>query len=328
MRTLDDAAAVRRIVESGPRRAVVIGGGYIGLEMAEAFQRNGIATTVVTSAGSVLEPQFDAEMGERVIEAMRGMGIEVRTGLRIMYIEGRDGHAVGVACCEEQSVAREPDEYYEADVVLLGLGSRPEVELARAAGIPLGESGAVWVDDHMRTKVPGVYAAGDCAEALHRVSRRPVNIHLGTIANKQGRIAGINIGGGDEAFPGVLGTAITKVCALEVARTGLTEAEARAAGFDLVAVTFDSTTAAGYWPESQPMTVKAVAERGSRRLLGAQIVGGDSAGKRIDALAMALWNEMTVDEMVNVDLSYAPPFSGVWDPVLVAARKAQAALGG
>jgi NADPH-dependent 2,4-dienoyl-CoA reductase/sulfur reductase-like enzyme len=209
---------------------------------------------------------------------------------------------------------------------VMGLGSRPTVELARAAGIPLGESGAVWVDDHMRTRVAGVLAAGDCAEATHRVSGRPANFHLGTVANKQGRIAGINIGGGDEPFPGVLGTAITKVCDIEIARTGLTEAEAGASGFDAVAATFDSTTTAGYWPAAQPMTMKVVADRATHRLLGAQIVGGEGAGKRIDAVAMALWNEMTVEAMVNVDLSYAPPFSGVWDPVLVAARKASDAL--
>ncbi len=173
-----------------------------------------------------------------------------------------------------------------------------------------------------------MWAAGDCAETLHRVSGRPVNFHLGTIANKQGRIAGTNIGGGDVRFPGVLGTAITKVHELELARTGLTLAEAQAAGFDAIASTFRSETAADYWPRSSDLTMTAVTDRASRRLLGAQIVGGPSSGKRIDAVAMAIWNEMTVDAMVHVDLSYAPPFAGVWDPVLVAARKAQADLDG
>lgn len=325
MHTLDDALAVRRIVESRPRQAVVIGGGYIGLEMAEAFLNEQIAVTVVTAGASVLDPQIDADMGDRVITAMRALGIEVHTRQRIRHIEGRDGRAVGVSCCPDA----EPDDAAQliaADVVVMGLGSRPTVDLAHAAGIPLGESGAVWVDDHMRTQVDGVWAAGDCAEATHRVSGGPVNFHLGTIANKQGRIAGINIGGGDEAFPGVLGTAITKVCGTEIARTGLTEAAARDAGFAAVASTFDSTTTAGYWPGAEPMTMKVVADRATHRLLGAQIVGGDGAGKRIDAVAMALWNEMTVEAMVNVDLSYAPPFSGVWDPVLVAARKASDAL--
>ena len=195
-------------------------------------------------------------------------------------------------------------------------------------GLRLGTSGAVWVDDHQRTSVPGIYAAGDCAEARHRITGAGVDLHLGTIANRQGRVAGIHIGGGDEAFPGVLGTAITRCIDLEIARTGVTEQEARDAGIDAAVTTFDSTTKAGYWPDAAPMRLRAVADRATRRLIGAQIIGGPSAGKRIDTLAMAIWNEMSVDAMVHVDLSYAPPFSGVWDPVLVAARKLAAALGG
>jgi NADPH-dependent 2,4-dienoyl-CoA reductase/sulfur reductase-like enzyme len=265
----------------------------------------------------VLKPQLDTDMGERVVAHMRGLGIAVQTETRIECLTGSDGRVTGVGCAVDGAEA-----YFPADVVVLGLGSVPEVQLAEAAGIPLGESGAVWVDDHLRTRVAGVWAAGDCAEAVHRVSGQAVNYHLGTIANKQGRIAGINIGGGDEVFPGVLGTAITKICDLEVGRTGLTEGAAGDAGFDVIAETFDSTTTADYWPESEPMTMKVIADRASGRLLGAQIVGGAGAAKRIDAVAMALWNEMTVEAMVNVDLSYAPPFSSVWDPVLIAARKA------
>lgn len=317
LHTLDHALALRRVVEARPRAAVIVGGGYIGLEVAEALMHEGIATTVVTSPAAVLDPQLDTDMGERVVAYMREQGIAVETGLRIACLAGADGRVTGVDCQADGQSARFP-----ADVVVLGLGSVPEVRLAEAAGIPLGESGAVSIDDHMRTGVEGVWAAGDCAEAYHRISGRPVNFHLGTIANKQGRIAGSNLGGGDEAFPGVLGTAITKVCDLEIARTGLTEAAARDAGFDVIAETFDSTTTAGYWPTAEPMTMKVIADGANGRLLGAQIVGGSGAAKRIDAVAMALWNEMTVEAMVNVDLSYAPPFSGVWDPVLVAARKA------
>jgi NADPH-dependent 2,4-dienoyl-CoA reductase/sulfur reductase-like enzyme len=184
----------------------------------------------------------------------------------------------------------------------------------------------VWVDDRQRTNIPDVYAAGDCAESRHRQSGKPVNIHLGTYANRQGRVAGLNIGGGDVAFPGVLGTAITKVMDIEIARTGLTEREAVDLGRDVALVEFEANTAAGYWPETRRMHMRAIAERGSRVLLGAQILGGRGAGKRIDALALAIWNEMTVDDLVNADLSYAPPFSGVWDPVLHAARLLQTAL--
>ncbi len=319
MHTLDDAIAVRRLIdERRPRSAVVVGGGYIGVEMAEAFQRHAIPVTIVTSAPSLLDPQLDPEMGDLVRAAAEELGIDVCTEQRIDCIEG-DEHVTHVACDGAEPI--------DADIVLLGLGSHAEVWLATENGIPVGETGAILVDHRQRSEVPGVWAAGDCAETRHRISDRPVNFHLGTVANKQGRIAGVNLGGGDEAFPGVLGTAVTKVCEVEVGRTGLTERESRALGLDVSVDTFGSLTAAGYWPEAQRLTMRAITDRQTRRLIGAQIVGGEGAAKRIDAVAMALWNEMTVDELINVDLSYAPPFSGVWDPALVAARKAASSLG-
>jgi NADPH-dependent 2,4-dienoyl-CoA reductase/sulfur reductase-like enzyme len=174
----------------------------------------------------------------------------------------------------------------------------------------------------MRTQVPGVWAAGDCVESRHRLSGQRVVVALGTHANKQGRVAGINIGGGYARFHGVIGTAITKICDTEVARTGLSSREAEEAGFQFVPAVVDSTTRAGYFPGASPIRLKMIAERRSGRLLGAQIVGREAAAKRIDALAICIWNEMTVDEILALDLSYAPPFSPVWDPVLIAARKA------
>jgi NADPH-dependent 2,4-dienoyl-CoA reductase/sulfur reductase-like enzyme len=167
-----------------------------------------------------------------------------------------------------------------------------------------------------------VWAAGDCCESRHLVSDRPVHFALGTYANKQGRVAGINIGGGDAVFPGVLGTAITKICSREIARTGLNQGEAEAAGFDAVASRIESTTTAGYFPDAEPMTVKLVVERDSGRVLGAQIVGGDGAAKRIDTCAAAITAGMTAQQVLDLDLAYAPPFSGVWDPIAVAARQA------
>jgi NADPH-dependent 2,4-dienoyl-CoA reductase/sulfur reductase-like enzyme len=319
LRTLDDAEAIRTFALEGARNAVVVGGGYIGLEMAEAFQNLGLDTALISAGHGVLERQLDIDLAARAAEMLNEAGLHIDTGHRIERLDGEDGRVVAVRC---------DDHVHEADIVLLGIGTEPEVELAAAAGIPLGESGAVAVDDRQHTQVEGIWSAGDCAETVHRVSGRPVNYHLGTIANKQGKIAGYNIGGRDYRFPGVLGTAITKVHDIELARTGLTAAEASDAGFDAVATTFRSTTTANYWPESSDLIMKVVADRASRRLLGTQIVGGPSSGKRIDALAIAIWNEMTVDDLVNVDLSYAPPFSGVWDPVLVAARKALSALDG
>jgi NADPH-dependent 2,4-dienoyl-CoA reductase/sulfur reductase-like enzyme len=214
-----------------------------------------------------------------------------------------------------------------ADVVVLGLGVRPNTGLAAAAGLPIGVTGGVRTD--LRMRVPGadgVWAAGDCVQTIHRVTGLPTYVPLGTHANKQGRVAGINIGGGYATFPGVVGTAVTKVCSLEVARTGLLEAEAEAAGFAYVTATVASTSRAGYFPGTAPMTVKLLAELRTGRLLGAQVVGESEAAKRIDALAVALWNDMTVEEMTALDLGYAPPYAPVWDPVLIAARKAVDAL--
>jgi NADPH-dependent 2,4-dienoyl-CoA reductase/sulfur reductase-like enzyme len=174
----------------------------------------------------------------------------------------------------------------------------------------------------MQTAIEGVWAAGDCVESFHLVSRRPFYIALGTVANKQGRVAGINLGGGYATFRGVVGTAVSKVCAVEVARTGLQESELRRLGWRYVSAKIESKTRAGYYPHAGPITVKVLAEEGSGRLLGGQIVGIEGAAKRIDVLATALHAGFTVHEMIHLDLSYAPPYSPVWDPVLMAARKA------
>ena len=230
----------------------------------------------------------------------------------------RDGRACAVVTASGRELP--------ADLVVLGLGVRPNVRLAQEAGIPVGASGGLVVDKRMRTPVEGVWAAGDCVESVHRLSGQRVVVALGTHANKQGRVAGINLGGGYATFAGVIGTAVTKVCDLEVARTGLSSAEADRAGYAYVTAVVDSTTTAGYMPGAQPVRLKMIAERRSGRLLGAQIVGKHGSAKRIDALAIAIWNEMSVDEVLGLDLSYAPPFSPVWDPVLIAARKAQEAV--
>ena len=207
-----------------------------------------------------------------------------------------------------------------ADLVVMGLGVRPNVTLAAEAGITIGPSGAIATDARMATSAPGVWAAGDCAESRHRVTGAPAWIALGTHANKQGRVVGLNVTGTAAEFPGVIGTAVTKVGPVEIGRTGLTEREAAAAGLDAAGEIVEGTSRAHYYPDGAPLAVKVVAERSSGRMLGAQIVGGPEAAKRIDALAVAVWSEMTVDEFAQLDLGYAPPFSPVWDPTLIAAR--------
>ncbi|MGY1809384.1 FAD-dependent oxidoreductase [Blastococcus sp. SYSU D00669] len=315
VQTLDDGVALRAELDSGRvRRVVVIGGGYIGLEIAEACRIRGLEVTVVDRSPTPVGT-FDPDVGAFIADAVRGEDVELVLADGVAALEaGPDGRVRAVVTASGRQLP--------ADLVVLGLGVRPDVRLAREAGIPLGVSGGIAVDARMRTQVEGVWAAGDCVESWHRLSGQRVVVALGTHANKQGRVAGINIGGGYATFPGVIGTAITKICDTEVARTGLSTAEAEAAGYSFVTAVVDSTTKAGYFPGASPIRVKMIAERRSGRLLGAQIVGKQAAAKRIDALAVCIWNEMTVDEILSLDLSYAPPFSPVWDPVLIAARKA------
>ena len=307
---LQDGIDLRAAVDAGPDRAVIVGGGYIGLEAAEALVRRGIPTALVEAAPQVMN-RIDPDMGELVSQAVRDIGVELHLEEEVEAIEGGD----------RVRAVRTAARTLEADLVVLGLGTQPAVGLAEASGIQLGPSGAIAVNPRMRTPHEGVWAAGDCAESRHLVSGKPVSYHLGTIANKQGRICGINIGGGYATFPGVLGTAVSKVCEVEVARTGLSEAELGELGLEWERASVDSTTTAGYLPGAAPIRIKVLAERRSGRLLGAQIVGKEGAAKRIDVFATAIWNGMAVDEMVNLDLSYAPPFSPVWDPVLIAVRK-------
>jgi NADPH-dependent 2,4-dienoyl-CoA reductase/sulfur reductase-like enzyme len=313
VQTLDDGAALLAAVTGagGVRRVVVIGAGYIGLEMAEAFLHRGAAVTVVERGPEVMRT-LDADMGALVSSAMRRHGVDVRCGTATIGIEA--------ATTGGGVVVRTDGGDLPADLVVLGTGVAPNAELADAAGIRLGAGGAVGVDRRQRTSAEGVWAAGDCAESTHLVSGRKVHVALGTVANKQARVVGINIGGGYATFPGVVGTAVSKICDTEVARTGLTVAEAERDGFVIESVTIEATTRAGYYPGAAPITVKLVAERRSGRLLGGQLVGQEGAAKRIDVVATALHAGMTIEQVTALDLSYAPPFSPVWDPVLVAAR--------
>jgi NADPH-dependent 2,4-dienoyl-CoA reductase/sulfur reductase-like enzyme len=317
VRTIPDADAVRRALDGGAGSAVVVGGGYIGVEMAESLVRRGLRVTMVEQADQPMLT-MDADMAALVTGALTELGVDVRLGAGVTSFATVDGRLTGVVT-ESGSFA--------ADLAVIGLGVRPNTALAVDADIPVGPSGGIVVDERMHTQVDGIWAAGDCVESRHRVSGRQMVVALGTHANKQGRVAGTNIGGGAATFGGVLGTAITRVGRTEVARTGLSEREAAENGFDAVAVATDAKTVAGYLSEADEMRVKIVAERGTGRLLGAQIVGGAGAGKRIDVLAAALWNEMTVAELSGMDLAYAPPFSPVWDPVLLAAGKAAVAIG-
>ena len=321
VRTVDAAERFRSALSRGGehQHVVVVGGGYIGLEMAEALAQRNIATTLIEAAPQVMGT-LDADMAAHVQDAAEGLGIRVlvSTELEEVLLDERGA----------PRAVRAAGETIEADHVVMATGVKPVVGLAEDAGLELGPSGAVRVDDHQRCPGrDGVFAAGDCAESWHRILEKPVNIQLGTHANKQGRIAGANATGADLAFPGVIGTAVSRLCRYEVARTGITEREAAAAGIEVVAAEIKDKTRAGYFPGAGPVWVKLVCEPGTGRLLGGQIVGVEGAAKRIDVLATCVWAGLGVEEIELLDLGYAPPFSGVYDPVLVAARAARKRLG-
>lgn len=294
--------------------AVVVGGGYIGVEMAEALVRRGYRVTVLDRAEQPMST-LDPDMGALVADAMRGMGITTVTGATVTGVETAEN---GRACAVTTDDAR-----YPADLVVLGLGVRPETTLARDAGLPVGDAGGLLTDLSQRVRgQEGVWAGGDCVEVTDLLTGGTRHVPLGTHANKQGQVIGTNVGGGYATFPGVVGTAVSKVCALEIARTGLLEEQATRAGLRFVTAVIESTSRAGYFPGAASMRVKMLAEHRTGRLLGVQIVGREGAAKRVDVAAVALTAGMTVEQMTALDLGYAPPFSPVWDPVLVAARKA------
>jgi NADPH-dependent 2,4-dienoyl-CoA reductase/sulfur reductase-like enzyme len=320
VRTVDAAERFRAALRRGGEHhhIVVIGGGYIGLEMAEALTQRDIPTTLVEAAPQVMST-LDADMAAHVQNAAEGIGVRVLVGTAVEEVLLDDEGA--------PRAVRAGGETIDADHVVMATGVKPAVALAEDAGIELGPSGAVRVDDHQRCPGhDGVFAAGDCAESWHRLLERPVNIQLGTHANKQGRIAGANATGGDLAFPGVIGTAVSRLCRYEVARTGLSEREAADADIDVVTATVKDRTRAGYFPGAGPIWIKLVCEPGTGRLLGGQIVGVEGAAKRIDVLATCVWAGLAVEEIELLDLGYAPPYSGVYDPVLVAAHAAVKAL--
>ncbi|MDQ4039405.1 MAG: FAD-dependent oxidoreductase [Actinomycetota bacterium] len=313
VQTIPDGEAIRRALDKQPKRAVVLGGGYIGLEMAEALVNQGLSVTVVL-ADPLPMASLDGDMGERVCAAMTEMGIDVRPGEPVRDIEVEGGLARAVVTDEGS---------YPADLVVLGLGVRPNSDLAADAGLRIGTTKGIEVDDTMRTSMQEyVYAAGDCIQTRNRITGHPMAIALGTHANRQGRVAGTNIGGRPARFDGVLGTAVTKIGNCEIGRTGLSTKEAEQAGYSIETTLVESTVKAGYYPEAGKLAVKLLTETHTQRMLGGQIVGGPGSAKRIDVLATAIWAQLTAAEFASVDISYAPPFSPVFDAVALAARKA------
>lgn len=331
LRTLQDGQRIfAHLEQNSPRSAVIIGGGYIGVEMAEGLRERGLEVTIVEMLPQLM-PQFDAEMVDPVVEHIAEKGVRTLTRTTVTALEreaGADGEgAEGAAGFRvlleghDASVALEP---LTADMVLLATGVRPRSELAAAAGIRVGETGAIWVDEQMRTSAPHVYAAGDCAEHYHRVLEKNAWIPLAPAANRGGRVAGDNMSGGDSAFPGVIGTAVVKVFDYTMAVTGLTELLAlETSDPDAVgSATIESYEKARYWPGAEKIRVKLVFRKRDGRVLGGQIVGRTGVSGRINVVAAAVTAGMTVAEVGMLDLAYAPPYAPTYDPIQVCANVA------
>ncbi|TYL54999.1 NADPH-dependent L-lysine N(6)-monooxygenase [Nocardioides sp. BGMRC 2183] len=314
VKNLDDGALWTELLAGPARRAVIVGGGYIGIEMAEALLHRGLSVTLLTR--SRVMGSLDPDLGELIERALVEAGVDVRTDTTVTRLTSVDGAVTSAVTTDGDEV--------EADVVVLALGVVPATELGEAAGVPVGIARGYLPDDQGRV-APHVWAAGDCCESQHRMTGERDFVALGTHANKQGRVVGDALFGGSRAFHGVLGTAITRFAAggrvTEIARTGLSTRQAVDAGHDVAVLATESSTVSGYMPGAETMVTKVIADRRTRALLGVQIVGGPGAGKRIDAAAAALWGRMSVDDLAEMDLSYAPPFATVWDALQIAARR-------
>ncbi|TDI84417.1 MAG: NADH oxidase [Caldithrix sp.] len=318
IQTLEDGIHIKQFIdENHPGQVVIVGGGYIAMEMAEACCVRGLDVIILEKRAQILDG-FETDIVEQVAAELKANKVTVETSVVIERLHGNSSGKVTSVAFDDKSV--------QAELVLVCAGLRPSTQLAAEAGVRTGNSGAIAVDWKLQTNVSNIYAAGDCVEVRNHVSGKPDYIPLGPTANKQGRVVGENVGGGTAKFPGVVGTSVFKTFGLAVARTGLECERARSLGFDADVVTVDAPARAGYFSRQQKIRVSVIFDKRSRRLLGAQIVGPDGVSKRIDIFAAALTNRMTLNQMAYLDLSYAPPFAPVWDPVLVAVNVARGKL--
>ncbi len=313
LRTLKDGLRIKQfLVEEKPRKAVLVGAGFIGLEVAENLKRIGLDVTVIELLPHALGT-MDPDISKIATDEMEKNGVKFLFETKVEGFEGEDGKVKRVITNNGT---------VEADFVLVGIGVKPNVELAKEAGIELGETGAIKTNDYLRTNFHYIFAAGDCAEYKHRITGKPAFVPLALNANRSGRYAGANAAFDRdvEKFPGTLGSAVAKLFGVEIARTGLSTVEAERAGIDFESVVITDHTQAGYYPTKEKITVKLLAEKPSGRLIGAMLAGGKGTGLRIDVLATALHNNMTIKELSEIDLAYAPPFAPTWDPILIAAN--------
>ncbi len=316
--SLQDGLRVMGFIrDRNPQRAVILGAGYVGLELAETFRARGMVVSIVQRSDRIMRG-LEPEVGEKVVEELDRQGVILQRNTAVKSFERNNGGEVKRVITDKGEI--------EVDIVVAAVGVKPNTELAQKAGIEIGKTGAIATNDRMQTCIPDIYSAGDCAEAWHRILERPEYAPLGTTANKQGRIAGTNAAGSDERFPGVIGSMVAKVFDLAVARTGLGLKEAIDSGFDAASNTITARSRAHYYPGAKPITISLILDSKTGRLLGAQLTGADGTAKRNDVLATAITSGMTIGEIEYLDLCYAPPYSPVYDPILVAARQARKKL--
>ena len=318
LRSLEAGTAIKEFLQTRKvRRAALIGGGYIGLQMAEALRAVG-ADAAIVEAGDSLMPGTEPPIGELIEEEVRRNGVEVvKQQLALSFEPDAEGFV--------QKVVTDQGEL-EADIVIVAVGARPDVAVAREAGVAIGETRAIATDDMMRTNLPNIYAAGDCVETRNLITGKAVYLPLGTTARKQGRVAGENAVGGHATFAGIVGTTALKVFDLEVAQTGLSEEEAKAAGFDAVGAVTRFPSHVRFFPDAQMLTIKLVADRRNGRVLGAQMAGPEAAAKHIDVIATALYAKMTVDDLLRLDLSFAPTLANASEGIRLAAESVRRRL--
>lgn len=314
LKDLQDGIRIRNYVdEKRPKRVALLGAGYISLEMCEAFRLRGLETFVFYRR-ELPAGNLEREISERILKELQENGVH--------FFPFHEPMAFHLNSNGEVSSLETTKGNYPVDTVLMALGFIPNVEIAKEAGVELGKTGAIRTDTAQETNVTNIYTAGDCCEAFNLVTQDWVYTPLGDIANKQGRVAGENAAGGKAVFVGVVGTSAFKVFELEVAFTGLGTRVAQQYGFDVDSQVIEAESKVGYMPGSKPILIKLIFERKNGRLLGAQMIGKEGVARRINALAVALHQKMTIDEISRLDFAYAPPFSAPFDPILIAAEQA------
>ncbi|MEM3442848.1 MAG: FAD-dependent oxidoreductase [Candidatus Bathyarchaeia archaeon] len=310
LRTLEDGEKIDKAIRNGAKTAVIMGAGLIGLEMAVALTERGLKTTVVELLPQILPMMLDADMAKIVQEMLQEKGINILTGKGVEEFLGTE-KVTGIMAGGEQ---------INADLFISAFGVRANIQLAANAGVALGETKAIKTNARMETNLKDIYAVGDCAEATHIVTQKPALPQLGTVAVRQGKVAGINAAGGYAIFTGVLGSAVTRLFDMDVGVTGLTENGAQRARIETVTGTIASKTKADYYPGALPIKVKLVVEKESQRIIGAQIIGGEEVTQRINAISFAIQKQMTVRELAKADTAYAPPLCETWEPMVLAAE--------